>query len=513
MKKAKLLIILLLAMPMMVYAAPSDSISTDKNSIENGQSVTVTVTLKDTAAWNIKINGTGAATCSKKEADVTADGKSTTKSFSLTCTSTQEGTIVFTVTGDITSGSAETKDVSLRKEVTVTKPKSSVNTLSSLKVDGTAVAGFTSANTSYTINDVNKTSVNITATATDSKATITGTGTKNLQYGANSFNIVVTAENGAQRTYTIVINRRDTRSGNNNLKSLSVDKGKINFSKNTTSYTVNVDHDVKEITISASAEDSKATVSGAGKKTLKDYSNDFNVVVTAENGAQKTYTIKVIRKDAEGNVGALSADNTVSSITITNYDFKFSPEIKSYNILVEENVNAIEIKTVPNHAKATVEVKNNTNLKPGLNKVVVTITSEKGTKNEYVFNVYKIGDVKEGEEEPEPKEEEKENKKKGINFWFIVALLEFIGIVVLLLSKKKKNNKGTNNTKETIKPKEISKPKETTTVSEPYYDKPIIENYSEANFNRDLLTGKPTNPSEDTTNPDNQPPTDDNTII
>ena len=76
MKKIILLILLLLmSMPMVVFAAPGDSISTNKSVIENGESVTATVTLTDTAAWNIKITGTGAANCSKKEADVTTDGK------------------------------------------------------------------------------------------------------------------------------------------------------------------------------------------------------------------------------------------------------------------------------------------------------------------------------------------------------------------------------------------------------------------------------------------------------
>ena len=431
---------------MVVFAAPGDSISTNKSVIENGESVTATVTLTDTAAWNIKITGTGAANCSKKEADVTTDGRSTTKSFSLTCNSTQEGTIVFTVTGDITSGNAETKDVSLRKEVTVTKARSSNNNLSDLKVDGATVAGFSGSKTSYTINDVTKTSVSITATAVDSKANVSGTGTKSLQYGANSFNVVVTAENGAKKTYKVVINRKDTRSSNNSLKSLSIDKGKIDFNKDTTNYSIKVDHDVNEVNITAAVEDSKANVTGTGKKTIQDYSNEFNIVVTAENGSTKAYTIKVIRKDVEGNYGPLSTDNSVNSISITNHEFTFNPNTKEYNVLVGENESAIEIKVVPNDSKATVSISNNTDLKPGLNKVSVKVTSEKGDVNEYLFNVYKIGEEKEKEKEdisPSPKEEKKD---KGINIWLIISIIEFIGLIVLstfailLLKKQKQKN-------------------------------------------------------------------------
>ena len=98
MKRKYLIIALVLLFPQIVLAAPSATISTSASSIEKGKSVTATVTLTDTAAWNIKINGSGAATCSSKQADVTSDGKSTTKKFTLSCTSTQEGTINFKVT-------------------------------------------------------------------------------------------------------------------------------------------------------------------------------------------------------------------------------------------------------------------------------------------------------------------------------------------------------------------------------------------------------------------------------
>ena len=74
---------------------------------------------------NVKLEGSGAATCSTKQADVTSDGNSTTKSFTLTCNATQEGTINLSVTGDITSGTGETKDISISKQVTVTPAKSS----------------------------------------------------------------------------------------------------------------------------------------------------------------------------------------------------------------------------------------------------------------------------------------------------------------------------------------------------------------------------------------------------
>ena len=447
MKRKYLIIALVLLLPQLVLAAPNATISTNASSVEKGKSVTATVTLTDTAAWNIKINGSGAATCSQKQADVTSDGKSTTKKFTLSCTSTTEGTITFKVTGDITSGSGQTKDISLTKDVSVTKPKSSDNTLSDLKVDGVTVSGFSSSKTSYTLKDNSGTSISIGATANDSKASVSGTETKTLRYGKNTFNVVVTAENGAKKTYAINVTKPDPRSKNNNLKSLSVSGGTIDFNKNTTSYLIKVEHDVENVTITAQAEDNKASVSGTGTKTLKDYVNEFKIVVKAENESTKTYVVKVARKDVQGNYGKLSTDNSVKSVIVTNYDIKFNKETKKYNVLVDEDVNEVEIKVTPNDSKAAVSVENNTGLKAGLNKVVVKVTAENGDANEYLFNVYKIGEEEKKEEvipTPTPTEDDKkEEPNSKTNIWMIISgfeLLIIILLIILLLKKKSKND-------------------------------------------------------------------------
>lgn len=116
MNTKKFLLILTMMIPQIVFALPNASISTNEDTIEKGKSVTEIVTLTDTAAWNIKINGSGAGICSSKEADVTIDGKNTTKTFSLSCTTDSEGTLTF----DITNEGGETKDISINKEVSVT---------------------------------------------------------------------------------------------------------------------------------------------------------------------------------------------------------------------------------------------------------------------------------------------------------------------------------------------------------------------------------------------------------
>lgn len=90
-------------------------------------------------------------------------------------------------------------------------------------------------------------------------------------------------------------NKEDSKSSDTALKSLMVEGKNLTpeFNKDVTSYNVTVDNDTKKIKINAEANDSKSTVTGAGEKDVKEGENKFDVVVTAENGDKKTYTINV----------------------------------------------------------------------------------------------------------------------------------------------------------------------------------------------------------------------------
>lgn len=85
-------------------------------------------------------------------------------------------------------------------------------------------------------------------------------------------------------------------SSDNNLKDLSVDGFSLSpiFDKNTLEYTVNTLDSTSEVKISASLSDSKAKLSGTGTFHVVEGTNEFNIIVTAENGSSKTYTLKVV---------------------------------------------------------------------------------------------------------------------------------------------------------------------------------------------------------------------------
>lgn len=91
------------------------------------------------------------------------------------------------------------------------KEYSSDNTLSSLGIDGyTLDPVFNKDTTEYKLSvDESVEKINVTATANDKKASITGTGEKSLSSGENTIEIKVTAENGNEKVYKLIVKVED----------------------------------------------------------------------------------------------------------------------------------------------------------------------------------------------------------------------------------------------------------------------------------------------------------------
>lgn len=88
-------------------------------------------------------------------------------------------------------------------------------------------------------------------------------------------------------------------SSDNTLKSLKISPGVLSpaFSSSTTYYTTSVDADVETLVVNAVANDANATVS-VEYANLDMGANKTYIVVTAQNGDTKTYTIATTRGDA-----------------------------------------------------------------------------------------------------------------------------------------------------------------------------------------------------------------------
>lgn len=256
--------------------------------------------------------------------------------------------------------------------------QSTVNTLSSLSVSGGSIS-FNASNTTYNVT-IDNVSTIISATATDSNATVAGTGSKTLNYGNNAFNIVVTSESGVTKTYTINVTRPDNRSTNNNLSSLTVSAGTINFDATKTSYNLTVGKEVGKLTVGASLADNKASfVSGYGPRevTLNAGLNEILIKVNNEKGETKTYTLKVTKEDPRNAV------NTLKTLTLSSGTLNFQTDTLEYKTTVPYDVTKIDINYEVDDTKAKVEITGNDNLVVGENIILIKVTAENETVKEY----------------------------------------------------------------------------------------------------------------------------------
>lgn len=250
---------------------------------------------------------------------------------------------------------------------------------------GTLSPAFSSSTTSYKyIYDESVTSVNVQASSSDTTiSSITGTGDYDLSTNSSA-NVVVTAEDGTVKAYTVVFERK--KSSINTLSSLTIKNGFDNylispsFNENVTSYNVEVPNNVDKVTIAGTATSKNVkSITGIGEVSLNFGSNKKNIVVTAEDGTAKTYSITINRKKSE--------DAYLKNIKIDNVAISdFSKENFEYNIdSVGSSISFLNITYDKNNEYSTVEVLDN-NLSIGNNTVKLKVTSQDGN----VVNIYKI---------------------------------------------------------------------------------------------------------------------------
>ena len=264
MKKVKYLIIILMALliPYINVFAASATFSVSSSNVHVGDSFTVKVNIYSAASWNVHVKASGPVSgCIIDVANATVNALDANKEFSASCKATGEGKITVILSGDATSAAADNADdISSSRIVTVSKKvssnystnststksnssstttnkkakeednnKSKNNALKEIKVDGYDLTRVDNNNYALTVtNDVEK--INLIATAEDSKATVTGTGVKNLNVGENLIQVIITSEAGTQNRINVKITRKkgffiedlDSLLKNNKIKALNI---------------------------------------------------------------------------------------------------------------------------------------------------------------------------------------------------------------------------------------------------------------------------------------------------
>ena len=343
--------ILMICLKVSEVNAASYSITASQSTVTVGTTVTLTASV-NAGSWNLKITGNGISQPLLGETTTTSN---TSASASASFTPTEPGTYTFYLTGDVTDYETEVTETGISKSVTIT-----VNPVPEQEPDEEQPSE--SENQNQNDNVPNESNV-----PTETPSTPTPTVTK---------------------------------SSNNYLSGITIGTGTLSpeFYRETFEYIVEFDdtvnlYDLKEIEISATAEDNRATVEGAGTIQLNDGENNITLTVTAENGTARTYTIKVV-KPMPVEQSALRLQTLVLNGINTNGEYQtinieFDPETFDYDITVPNEITAISINPTTENEDIIIEATGGESLNEGDNRIIIILTSpsDETIKTTYTINV------------------------------------------------------------------------------------------------------------------------------
>ena len=195
-------------------------------------------------------------------------------------------------------------------------------------------------------------------------------------------------------------------STDNALASLTVSNATISpaFNANITSYTADVPFSVSKLDIKATAADGKAKVSISNPTLIPDGTTNVTITVTAENGAKKTYTIKVHREKDPNYVA--SGNNALSEITVDGFLLSpvFNADVTDYVVWLPYETESVSISGKATDSNASVQVIGGDNLEAGQdNPIKVICTAENGDKKEYTV-IVKLAAAHDGSVDEKPTE-------------------------------------------------------------------------------------------------------------
>lgn len=404
MKTIKKIILLILFSLFMIgisskVNAASANLTSNKSSMEVGETATIKVTVK-AASWNVKVSGPATI----NEADTSSDGENTTKTFTTSFKPSKAGSYTFTLSGDITDGdNMQTKSISGSLTIKVSEEDdddsddnrssstskqenkvSSDATLRNLGITPNDFSGFQKTKTSYNVTVPNSTEkINIYAKTTDSKATVSGTGSKTLKVGSNSFSVKVTAaDKKTTKTYTLNITRKSEEKKESNEK-----------------------------------EEKEEKEENESKEETKTALGIYKLSLTGVGDDNKTEEIELNKEFERGN-------------------FEYSCD-------VSENINKISVKAEAYEYNDSIKITGNENeLKDGENIIIVSVSDDKDTVK-YTIKVNKGKAKIEENTQVQTQENElsKTNKtnrnKKIIIVGTIIVLAVIVGLIVFYIKNKK----------------------------------------------------------------------------
>lgn len=288
--------------------------------------------------------------------------------------------------------------------LTITRARNGNADLAQLETSaGTLVPAFSPSVTSYrvtlgnAITSLTLRPVNASGTAVDSvdgKAVASGSHSAPipLSVGDNTIAVKVTAQNGAQKTYTVVATRAG--SGNALLSGISIAGTAIpGFHPDTLSYTFPIANAFTSAVVSATVADPTASyaVTPSSNVLLKTGSNPVRIEVAAQDGTRRAYVVDIVRaKNGNARLSGLITDAGPLAPT-------FSADVQEYAVTVPHTVTSATVRPTIQAATSTMTVNGSplasnvtsppTTLQVGANVVPIIVTAEDGTVRNYSLTV------------------------------------------------------------------------------------------------------------------------------
>ncbi len=310
------------------------------------------------------------ATAKDPTATITVNGVAATSGVASSPVALPVGTT--TITTVLTAQDGVTTKTVI---ITVTRPISSDATLSALTLnEATLSPAFASATTGYTATvPYTTTSATLTPTVNFPAATLTINGkpatsgaaaTIPLNAGANIITMVVTAQNGATKTYAVTVTRT-AASTNALLSSVSISPtatlvgvtgpGYLNF-------TASVANTVSSLQVIATAQDPTATITVNGVAATSGVAsspvalvvgtNTITTVITAQDGVTTKTVIMTITRLPSNNalLSSIAVSPTTTLVGATG------PGYLNFTATVPNTVSSIQVIATPQDPNATVTV-------------------------------------------------------------------------------------------------------------------------------------------------------------
>ena len=247
-------------------------------------------------------------------------------------------------------------------DISVTSSTVTVGNSVTLKIQGSQIAGrfnITSSNTGvaslstssvWVENDTQSITINAkkvgtaTITITPNDITTTDTNPKDVSLSAKTITITVKAKptsGGGSSSGGNSQSTTPTKSTNSYLSSITVDGFELNeeFDKESLEYTLTVPYDTEKIKINAQLEDSNAKVTGVGEVNVSTGLNTFEIIVTAENGSKRTYSLKVTVEEEDPI--EVKIDNETLTVIRKRKDL---PKISEYFEILKKKILLLIIK-------------------------------------------------------------------------------------------------------------------------------------------------------------------------